>query len=221
MAARQETKCREIHTGLSRVDIGADLPACCRAGRGWLARIVTFELPLLIPTRDCGAVNLFSTGIIKYTYGVAFNLFGVTLNVKHDPVLRRPRNGAVFLAGISRRWSSIARIAARRLQAVDFASAMEDLPHPPGHRLEKLKGDRKGRWSIRIDDPCCVSFAGMARMHGTLRSSIIAKEIGPMSIARKPDKRGVPIHPGEFLREDFLRPWDFLQMPWPSHCVFP
>jgi proteic killer suppression protein len=65
---------------------------------------------------------------------------------------------AVFLAGISRRWSSIARIAARRLQAVDFASAMEDLPHPPGHRLEKLKGDRKGRWSIRIDDPCCVCF---------------------------------------------------------------
>jgi len=27
-----------------------------------------------------------------------------------------------------------------------------------------------------------------------------------MSIARKPDKRGVPIHPGEFLREDFLTP---------------
>jgi addiction module HigA family antidote len=27
-----------------------------------------------------------------------------------------------------------------------------------------------------------------------------------MSIARKPDERGVPIHPGEFLREDFLLP---------------
>lgn len=27
-----------------------------------------------------------------------------------------------------------------------------------------------------------------------------------MSIARKPDQRGVPIHPGEFLREDFLVP---------------
>src|ERR1700733_9625116 len=27
-----------------------------------------------------------------------------------------------------------------------------------------------------------------------------------MTIARKPDERGVPIHPGEFLREDFLLP---------------
>lgn len=27
-----------------------------------------------------------------------------------------------------------------------------------------------------------------------------------MSISRKPDERGVPIHPGEFLREDFLVP---------------
>jgi plasmid maintenance system antidote protein VapI len=27
-----------------------------------------------------------------------------------------------------------------------------------------------------------------------------------MSIPRKPDERGVPIHPGEFLREDFLEP---------------
>ena len=27
-----------------------------------------------------------------------------------------------------------------------------------------------------------------------------------MSISRKPDERGVPIHPGEFLREDFLTP---------------
>jgi addiction module HigA family antidote len=27
-----------------------------------------------------------------------------------------------------------------------------------------------------------------------------------MSMARKPEERGVPIHPGEFLREDFLAP---------------
>jgi proteic killer suppression protein len=51
---------------------------------------------------------------------------------------------AVYLTGKSRRWSRIARIAARRLQAIDFASAIEDLKNPPGNRLEKLKGDRKG-----------------------------------------------------------------------------
>ncbi len=65
---------------------------------------------------------------------------------------------AIFLAGTSRRWGSIARTAARRLQALDFASAIEDLLQPPGHRLEKLKGDRKGQWSIRINDQYRVCF---------------------------------------------------------------
>ena len=65
---------------------------------------------------------------------------------------------AVFLTGKSRRWASIARVAARRLQAIDFASAIEDLLNPPGNRLEKLKGDRKGCWSIRINNQFRVCF---------------------------------------------------------------
>jgi proteic killer suppression protein len=64
----------------------------------------------------------------------------------------------VFLTGKSRRWGNIARIAARRLQAVDFASAIEDLLNPPGNRVEKLKGDREGFWSIRINDRFRVCF---------------------------------------------------------------
>jgi proteic killer suppression protein len=59
---------------------------------------------------------------------------------------------AVYLTGKSRRWGKIARLAARRLQAIDFASAVEDLIQPPGNRLEKLKGDRRGWWSIRISN---------------------------------------------------------------------
>jgi proteic killer suppression protein len=65
---------------------------------------------------------------------------------------------AVYLTGKSRRWGKIARLAARRLQAIDFASALEDLVQPPGNRLEKLKGDRKGWWSIRINDQYRVCF---------------------------------------------------------------
>lgn len=64
----------------------------------------------------------------------------------------------VYLTGKSRRWGKFARVAARRLQAVDFASAIEDLMNPPGNRLEKLKGDRKGWWSIRINDQFRVCF---------------------------------------------------------------
>jgi proteic killer suppression protein len=65
---------------------------------------------------------------------------------------------ALFLTGKSRRWGNIARIALRRLQSVDFASAIEDLQNPPGNRLEKLKGDRKGQWSIRISGQYRVCF---------------------------------------------------------------
>lgn len=65
---------------------------------------------------------------------------------------------AVYLTGTSRRWGKIARVAVRRLQALDFASAMEDLLNPPGNRLEKMKGDRQDRWSIRINDQYRVCF---------------------------------------------------------------
>ena len=69
-----------------------------------------------------------------------------------------PETRAVYLTGVSRRWGNIARTAARRLEAVDFASAIEDLRNPPGNRLEKLKGDREGQWSIRINDRFRVCF---------------------------------------------------------------
>lgn len=65
---------------------------------------------------------------------------------------------AVFLTGKSRRWTKIARVAVRRLQAVDFASAVEDLQSPPGNRLGKLKGGREGWWSIRINNQYRVCF---------------------------------------------------------------
>jgi proteic killer suppression protein len=65
---------------------------------------------------------------------------------------------AVYLTGKSRNWANIARVAARRLQAIDYASSIEDLQNPPGNRLEKLKGDRKGWWSIRITGQYRVCF---------------------------------------------------------------
>jgi len=65
---------------------------------------------------------------------------------------------AVYLTGTSRKWANIVRVAARRMQAVDYASAIEDLLKPPGNRLEKLKDDREGQWSIRINDQYRICF---------------------------------------------------------------
>jgi proteic killer suppression protein len=48
--------------------------------------------------------------------------------------------------------------ALRKLRQLDAAGAMDDLRNPPGNRLEALKGDRKGQWSIRINDQWRLCF---------------------------------------------------------------
>lgn len=49
-------------------------------------------------------------------------------------------------------------VAERKLQMLHRAISLEDLRVPPQNRLEKLKGDRKGNWSIRINDQWRVCF---------------------------------------------------------------
>jgi len=46
----------------------------------------------------------------------------------------------------------------RKLRMLDAAAVLDDLRHPPGNRLEKLKGDRAGRHSIRVNDQWRVCF---------------------------------------------------------------
>ena len=57
-----------------------------------------------------------------------------------------------------KRFSNIERAATRKLQMLDDAVELKDLAVPPGNRLEALKGDRKGQWSIRINDQWRVCF---------------------------------------------------------------
>jgi proteic killer suppression protein len=44
------------------------------------------------------------------------------------------------------------RVAQRKLKMLDVAQQLTDLESPPGNRLEPLKGDQKGRHSIRVND---------------------------------------------------------------------
>ncbi|MDE0123679.1 MAG: type II toxin-antitoxin system RelE/ParE family toxin [Bryobacterales bacterium] len=41
---------------------------------------------------------------------------------------------------------------------VDAAVRVDDLRPPPGNRLEALLGDRRGQYSIRIDNQCRICF---------------------------------------------------------------
>ena len=52
----------------------------------------------------------------------------------------------------------IQRVALRKLLMLDAAVSLEDLTVPPANRLEKLKGDRAGQWSIRVNDQWRVCF---------------------------------------------------------------
>lgn len=64
----------------------------------------------------------------------------------------------LFLTGRSKKFGSVARMATRRIQAIDYATSLEDLRFPPGNHLEKLRGDRAGQYSIRVNDQYRVCF---------------------------------------------------------------
>jgi toxin HigB-1 len=52
----------------------------------------------------------------------------------------------------------IQKIALRKLVLIHGATDVNDLRIPPGNRLEALKGDRKGQYSIRINDKYRICF---------------------------------------------------------------
>lgn len=87
-----------------------------------------------------------------------------------------------------------------RLTQLDAAMRIEDLREPPSNRLEALRGDRAGQWSIRVNDQwrLCFRFT-----HGeAFDVEIVDYHQGaePMSISAT--RNGLPaIHPGDFLAE--------------------
>ena len=61
---------------------------------------------------------------------------------------------------VAARWREVASVALRKLSYLNGASRVEDLRVPPGNRLEKLKGDRREQYSIRINQRwrVCLEF---------------------------------------------------------------
>lgn len=56
------------------------------------------------------------------------------------------------------KFEAFERIALRKLVQLDVAETLDDLRIPPGNRLEPLAGDRKGQYSIRINDQYRLCF---------------------------------------------------------------
>ena len=57
-----------------------------------------------------------------------------------------------------RRFKAIERQALRKLDMLDAAPDLRTLSTLPGNQLEPLKGDRKGQYSIRVNDQWCICF---------------------------------------------------------------
>lgn len=53
---------------------------------------------------------------------------------------------------------SIQRIALRKMIMIDNAENINDLRVPPANHLEQLTGDRKGQYSIRINNQFRICF---------------------------------------------------------------
>ncbi|MGH8218123.1 MAG: type II toxin-antitoxin system RelE/ParE family toxin [Steroidobacteraceae bacterium] len=64
----------------------------------------------------------------------------------------------LFETGKSARFGSIVKVATRKLTQLQAAATLEFLRSPPGNRLEALKGDREGHYSIRINDQWRICF---------------------------------------------------------------
>jgi proteic killer suppression protein len=64
----------------------------------------------------------------------------------------------VFRREFSRWHQGIAHVAKRKLDQLHAAAALADLGVIPGNRLEALAGDRRGQYSIRINDQWRICF---------------------------------------------------------------
>ena len=66
----------------------------------------------------------------------------------------------VFFSGgaCPAQWKSFAKVVLRKLDMVDAAVGLSDLASPPGNRLEALKGERRGQYSIRINGQWRICF---------------------------------------------------------------
>ena len=67
-----------------------------------------------------------------------------------SPAVARFFRAGRLLKGVG--WATFAKVAARKLDMLDYAAVLTDLASPPGNRIEALKGNLRGFHSIRINN---------------------------------------------------------------------
>jgi proteic killer suppression protein len=72
-----------------------------------------------------------------------------------------------------RQWEPFRKQAEKRLRILDAAAALADLAALNSNRLEALKGDRNGQYSIRINDQWRICFEWPGDAPGPMRVEIV------------------------------------------------
>jgi proteic killer suppression protein len=86
----------------------------------------------------------------------------------------RDRRTQRFAAGQRvREFSGFARQAESRLDRLEAAQSLTDLGALPGNRLEALRGDRAGQYSIRINDQWRICFEWPSGSQGPVNVEIV------------------------------------------------
>ena len=86
---------------------------------------------------------------------------------------RDARTAQFARGGRVKAWSGIERPARLKLDRVEAAVALRDLAALPGNRFEALKGDRKGQYSIRINDQWRICFEWPEKSPGPMNVEIV------------------------------------------------
>lgn len=68
------------------------------------------------------------------------------------------RTEAIFAGNCPRKLLGIRTVTERKLTMIDAAPSLDFLRSPPGNRLEMLGGNRRGQYSIRINDQWRICF---------------------------------------------------------------
>jgi toxin HigB-1 len=86
----------------------------------------------------------------------------------------RDKRTSGFAAGKRiKAFSGIERTAQLKIDRLDAATALGDLAALPGNRFEVLKGDRKGQYSIRINDQWRICFEWPEGSPGPANAEIV------------------------------------------------
>ena len=150
----------------------------------------------LRPMRSTTRANAIPLFHLSAACTLPINVIRYPIN---DSVVCVPRHEGAVRGGSPRRFRSFQAQAERKLQMLDSAKDLNDLRVPPGNRLEKLGGERRGQHSIRINDQWRICSDGEMTAPGRRDRRLPLRK----DMARN---RMRPIHPGEILSEEFLVP---------------